>query len=381
MRASGQTSAHRFGCSRVGIGMPNELARPERSRAGEPASRAPQARGSVGASAALAGIVIVVGICWLIRDVLLVLATGILAAIALGSFTDWLMARGVARRGLALAVVMISIAVALSGTGWLLAPEISAQTDELVRQLPRAWDGLMDSLRRYEWGRSLVSPHPGEPLAVVSNATGVVTSALRAVGEFGIVIFIGVYLALDPEPYRRGLLRLVPREQRARTAEVLVVVGVALQRWLLSRLVAMVIVASATALGLWLLNVPLALTLGLLSGLLTFVPYLGAIVSAVPALLIALAQGWLQVLDVMLLYVAVHVVEGYMVTPLIEQQAVWLPPALSIAAQVILFTLAGVWGLALASPIAATALVAVNMLYIEDRLGETAAVPTESDSS
>jgi predicted PurR-regulated permease PerM len=81
-----------------------------------------------------------------------------------------------------------------------------------------------------------------------------------------------------------------------------------------------------------------------------------------------------------LLYVAVHVIEGYMVTPLIEQQAVWLPPALSIAAQVTLFTLAGVSGLALASPIAATALVVVNMLYIEDRLGETAAVPTESDS-
>jgi predicted PurR-regulated permease PerM len=361
--------------------MPNELARDERSRAGEPASRAKQASVSVVASATLAGIVIVTGICWLISDVVLVLAAGILAAIALGSFTDWLMAHGVARRGLALAIVMISIAVVVAGAGWMLAPEISSQTDELVQQLPRAWHGLMDGLRRYEWGRSLISPHPGEPLAVVSNASGVVASALRTVGEFAIVLFIGVYLALDPEPYRRGLLRLLPKERRARTTEVLAIVGVALQRWLWSRLVAMVIVASATALGLWLLDVPLALTLGLLSGVLTFVPYLGAIVSAVPALLIALAQGWVQVLDVVLLYVGVHVVEGYLVTPLIEQQAVWLPPALSIAAQVILFTLAGVWGLALASPIAATALVAVNMLYIEDRLGETAAVPTEADSS
>jgi predicted PurR-regulated permease PerM len=361
--------------------MPNELARDERSRGGDPASDAKRASVSVVASAALAGAIIIGGICWLICDVLLVLAAGTLVAIALGSFTDWLIARGVARRRLALAIVMISIAVALSAVGWLLAPEISAQTDELVQQMPRAWHGLMESLRRYEWGRALASPHPGEPLAVVSNATGVVTSALRTVGELGVVVVVGVYLALDPEPYRRGLLRLVPTERRARTAEVLAVVGVALQRWLLSRLVAMVIVATATALGLWLLGVQLALTLGLLSGLLTFVPYLGAIVSAVPALLIALSQGWMEVLDVVLLYVAVHVVEGYMVTPLIEQQAVWLPPALSIAAQVTLFTLAGVWGLALASPIAATTLVAVNMLYIEDRLGETAAVPTDSDSS
>jgi predicted PurR-regulated permease PerM len=360
--------------------MRNELAPRQRSRTGEPGSHAEGASVAVVASATLASAIIVGAICWLIGDVLLVLAAGLLVAIAIGSFTDWLMARGVARRGLALATVMITIAAGLSILGWLLAPEISAQTDELVQQVPRAWNGLMESLRRYEWGRALVSPHAGEPLAVVSNATGVVASALRTLGELGIVIVIGTYLALDPEPYRRGLLRLVPSQRRARTAEVLAVVEVALQRWLLSRLVAMVIVASATALGLWLLSVQLALTLGLLSGLLTFVPYLGAIVSAVPAVLIALTQGRMAVLNVVLLYVAVHVIEGYMVTPLIEQQAVWLPPALSIAAQVTLFTLAGVSGLALASPIAATALVVVNMLYIEDRLGETAAVPTESDS-
>jgi len=376
-----EADAHRFGRTRVGIDMPNELARDERPRASEPASHAKRTHVTVVASAALAGVIIVGAIGWLIFDVLLVLAAGILVAIALGSFTDWLMARGVVRRGFALAIVIVSIGAALSGMGWLLAPEISAQTDELVQQVPRAWQGLMESLRRYEWGRALVSPHSGEPLTVVSNATGVVASALRTVGELGIVIVIGVYLALDPEPYRRGLLRLVPNGRRARTADVVAVVGVALQRWLLSRLVAMVIVATATALGLWLLGVQLALTLGLLSGLLTFVPYLGAIVSAVPALLLALSQGWIAVLDVLLLYVTVHAVEGYLVTPLIEQQAVWLPPALSIAAQVTLFALAGVWGLALASPIAATALVAVNMLYIEDRLGETAAVPTESDSS
>src|SRR5262245_15752727 len=226
--------------------MPNELARGERSRASEPASHARGASVTVVASAALAAVIIVGAIGWLIFDVLLVIVAGILAAIALGSFTDWLMACGVARRGSALAIVMVSIAAALSAMGWLLAPEISAQTDELIQQLPRAWHGLMESLRRYEWGRALVSPHPGEPLTVVSNAPGVVASVLRTVGELGVVMFIGVYLALDPEPYRRGLLRLVPRERRTRIDEVLAVVGVALQRWLLSRLVAMVIIASAT---------------------------------------------------------------------------------------------------------------------------------------
>jgi predicted PurR-regulated permease PerM len=97
----------------------------------------------------------------------------------------------------------------------------------------------------------------------------------------------------------------------------------------------------------------------------------------VPAVLLAIMQGWNVAAYVVALYVGVHVLEGYLVTPVIEQQAVWLPPALSISAQVVFFTLAGVWGLALASPIAATTLVVVNMLYIEDHLGECAAVPTE----
>jgi len=319
---------------------------------------------------------------WLVGKVLFVLAAGVLAAVALSAFTDWLMARGMRSRALALLLVVAGIAAALGTTGWLLAPEISTQIDELVQQLPQAWNTLLQSLQRWGWGRALAQPPPAQDqFAVVSNATGMLTRALHDVALLAIVAFLGFYLAANPEPYRRGLLRLLPPARRRRAKEVLEVIGATLQRWLLSRLFAMIVVGSATALGLWLLQIQLALTLGLLSGLLTFIPYLGAIVSAVPAVLLALTQGWMPAAYVIALYLGIHVVEGYLITPLIEQQAVWLPPGVSIAAQVILWTLAGVWGLALASPIAATLLVLVNMLYIEDQLGETAAVPTNGDAN
>jgi predicted PurR-regulated permease PerM len=317
---------------------------------------------------------------WFLGKVLLVLAAGLLAAIALGAFTDWWLAHGVRRRILALAIVVFVGAGLLGATGWLLAPEISQQTDELVQQLPQAWNTLLQSLQRWGWGRALLQPPaPQEQLAVVTNATGLFAAALHEIALLAIVLFLGLYLSANPEPYRHGLLRLFPQQRRGRAREVLEVIGTALQRWLLSRLLAMLVVGVCIALGLWLLEVQLALTLGLLSGLLTFIPYLGAIVSAVPAVLLALTQGWMPALWVVLLYVGVHIVEGYFVTPLIEQQAVWLPPGVSIAAQIILWTLAGVWGLALASPIAATLLVLINMLYIEDRLGEAAAVPTNGE--
>jgi predicted PurR-regulated permease PerM len=130
-------------------------------------------------------------------------------------------------------------------------------------------------------------------------------------------------------------------------------------------------VATATSLGLWLLGMQLALTLGLLSGLMTFVPYVGAVVSAAPALLLAVTSGHTQVLYVLGVYVVVHLIEGYVVTPLVEQEAVYLPPALSVAAQITLWTVGGVWGLLLASPIAATALVVIEALHIADPVPES----------
>jgi predicted PurR-regulated permease PerM len=324
------------------------------------------------------GAVVVVAAWWLAGEGLLVLGAGVLTAIALNAATSFLVDLGVQRRGVALALVVLTLVLVVGTTGWLLAPEISAQTDELLQQLPKAWQSLLTSLQRTEWGRALAHPpQVEESIAVVSNATGLLAIALHNVALFAIVVFVGLYIAADPAPYYGGLLRLVPPRRRRRATEVAQVVEQALRRWLLSRFVAMGIVGSVTAVGLWLLNIQLALTLGLLSGLLTFIPYLGAIVSLVPALLLALTQGMGVAVYVVLLYIGVHVLEGYLVTPLIEQKAVQLPPALSIASQVILWTLAGAWGLALASPIAATLLIVVNMLYIEDELEESPAVPTE----
>jgi predicted PurR-regulated permease PerM len=360
--------------------MPTEFARADTGRR-ERSSNLPAASTSAWAFRLMVGAFAFVGISWLLGQVLLVLGAGALAAVALSAATNRVMELGVRRRSLALALVVAGLVLVVGATSWLLAPEISAQTDQLLQQLPHAWQNVLESLRRSEWGRALArppqAPQVEESLAVVSNATGVFAIVLHNVGMLMIAAFVGLYLAADPGPYCTGIIRLLPPSRRRRAAEVAQVVEQALERWLLSRLVAMVIVGSVTALGLWLLNVHLALTLGLFSGLLTFIPYIGAVVSLLPALLLAFTQGSLAALYVLLLYIAVHMLEGYLVTPLIEQKAVQLPPGLSIAAQLVFWTLAGPWGLALASPIAATVLIAVNMLYIEDELDETPAIPTE----
>jgi predicted PurR-regulated permease PerM len=183
-----------------------------------------------------------------------------------------------------------------------------------------------------------------------------------------IVIFFAVFLAAQPGVYVEGLLRLIPVRKRQRAREVLGSLSVVLQRWLVGQSALMLMMGILTFAGLSLLKVPLALPLALLSGILYFVPYVGAITAAVPALLIGLSVSAQMAAYVALLFVGIHAVEGYLVEPLVQNKAVYLPPALILFSQVLLALLAGPLGLAVATPLAAALVVAVKMLYVEDVL-------------
>jgi predicted PurR-regulated permease PerM len=180
-----------------------------------------------------------------------------------------------------------------------------------------------------------------------------------------------LYGAADPEIYVAGAVRLVPLGRRARIREVLREVAQALRWWLVGRLISMAVIAVMTGAGLWLIGVRLAFTLGLLAGTLSFVPYLGSISSAIPAILIALTQSTTMVLYVIVLYVVVHIAEGYILVPLTQKKMVHLPPALTLSMQAILGTLLGIIGIALATPLTAAVMVATRMLYVEDVLHDT----------
>jgi predicted PurR-regulated permease PerM len=133
----------------------------------------------------------------------------------------------------------------------------------------------------------------------------------------------------------------------------------------------MSVVRIATGIGLWLLGIPFAATLGLLSGLLTFIPNFGPILSAVPAILLGLSHGTSQALYVAVLYLAIQAVESNLLTPLIQQRNVKLPPVLNVGFQVLLGVLFGVPGIIVAAPLAVVAMVMVKRFYVEDYLGDT----------
>jgi predicted PurR-regulated permease PerM len=279
--------------------------------------------------------------------------------------------------GLVITVTLLLIAFAV--IGWSIAPAIGEQIRELRSALPAALQRLQEELSRFAWLEVLLDaarmPHSlaAQP-DVAQKVTGAVSNTLAILANIAVVLVIAIYLAADPRPYVEGTVRLFPLARRKRAKEVLLAMGNALRWWLIGKALSMLIVGIVIFIGLSALNVPLAGALALIAGLLDFIPNVGPILALVPAALFALLQGPTEVLYVVVLYAVVQTLEGYLLTPLIERQTVKLPPALTLTVMVIATLLFGAFGLLLAAPATAALLVAVQMVYLEDALGERDAV-------
>jgi predicted PurR-regulated permease PerM len=197
---------------------------------------------------------------------------------------------------------------------------------------------------------------------------GVASSILGIGGSVVVIVATALFLASSPQMYIDGSLRLLPQRWRPRGRNVALRIGTTLQLWFLGQLTDMVIVATLVGAGLFLLEVPLAATLAIFAGLLNFVPYIGALAGAVPAILVAFSESPALALWVALLFIVVQVLEGNVIAPLIQRQTISLPPALTILSQTILGTWFGAFGLVLATPLIAMLLTTVRMVYIEDIL-------------
>lgn len=224
-------------------------------------------------------------------------------------------------------------------------------------------------LARTGWGPTLVDQARDAVSSSLSGVggylTGVAGSTLGVLGSVLLVGVTGLFLAASPGVYVDGAVRLLPPAHRDRGRAVLAGTGGALQMWFLGQLVDMLAVTVLVDAGLYLLDMPLVLTLALFAGLLNFIPFIGALAGAVPAVLVALGQSPGTALWVAGLFAAVQTLEGNVIAPLIQKRTVSLPPALTLFSQTILGALFGFLGLILATPVMAAALVAVRMAYVE----------------
>lgn len=313
---------------------------------------------------------------WKLGQIILMVFGGILLAVLLRALGDWVADHTPLNRTWGWVVAIVAVVGVFVGLGFLIAPRVSEQVDRLSTQLPEAFNNLTQGLGRYDWGAWLLErvrefePTQGGGPDFVQRVTGVVSLLLTAVTGAVVVLFLGLYLSFQPRLYRQGFLHLLPRRNRARFEQVFLETGETLKWWFFGKLAAMLIVGVATAVGLYLLGVPLALTLALLAALLTFIPNFGPILSAVPAVALGFAERPMLGVWVIVLYLGIQTVESYFITPILLRRAVDTPPALLLTTQVVLGLLMGFLGLLLADPLLAAAMVWVRRFWVEDTPGD-----------
>lgn len=274
--------------------------------------------------------------------------------------------------GAGVLLFLLLLLLLAAGVSVMAARPMADQLNELWQQVPVAADRASTMLSRYSWGQELLDRlKPGNmelPAGGGSTAFSAVGTTFGALANVVLVAFLGLYFALDPQLYRRGIERMVAPSLRPRARVLCEESAATLRGWLGAQMVSMAVVGVLTGVGLWLIGVPLAPVLGVIAALMAFIPTLGPVLAAIPAVLLGLADGLSGALWVIGVYVVVQSVESYLVTPYVQKRSVDLPEAATIIALVAFGLMFGFLGMLLATPMAALALMLVRRLYVEDYL-------------
>jgi len=324
------------------------------------------------------GIGLMAVVAWRLTNVLLLAFGSVLVAVILQALADLLVryARVPTRWALSTAAVLILLLFAALLV--LFGAQLRLQIANVAERLPFALNNFTKEL-----GLGEVSSQLPEMLGVdtgsglMSRIAGIGGAVLGGLADFVLVLIAGIYIAASPRTYRRGLVKLFPVGQHDRVEDSLQAAGQALKLWLVGQLIAMTAVAVLSSLAFWFIGLPSPFALGLFAGLADFIPFVGPILGALPAVLFAFTLDGTTVLWTVLAVVAIQQTEGNVITPLVQKRAVAIPPALALFAILTGGVLFGTLGLIFGFPLAVVTFVLVKKLYVRETLGEETPVPGE----
>ena len=312
---------------------------------------------------------------WALSEVVLLAFLAVLIGVMLRGLADGLTRLTRLPTWITLTVVSLALVMLIGGLGWWTGPRFAKEAEQLWGDVSGQLQNLQQRYGGLLGGGGGGGGQSGGGSSLAHLAPTVATSTLGFITGLLVVVVTALYFAIAPNFYRDGVVRLFPMRYRPRAREVLTEIGHTLKWWLLGQAIDMAVVGVLAGVGLMLLGVPLWLALAVLAGLLTFVPYFGPIVSAIPAVIVAGTMGWSTVLWVVAIYLACHGVEGYLVAPYVQRRTVDLPPALTVFSMTIMAALFGMLGLIVATPMLAAVLVVVRKVYIHDVLGDPGGDP------
>ncbi|HET6777734.1 MAG TPA: AI-2E family transporter [Gemmatimonadales bacterium] len=407
---------------------PSRIARSEESD--EPGDRRPgwKTRDVLRTLAIITGFYIALQLLWVGRSIVLLTFLGVLFGVALTAGVDWLQRRRVPR-GVGAVLIVLTFLGLLAGLGALTAPSITGQLRELKTQLPAAIGKIQRWVKERQAGVTEVleqvspeatggtgqagrdtgggteprqpeqaksgdqqgdksggeqkQPSLGQGIAeqiggVTRHLFGFASSTIAVLGGLVLILFVAVFVAIDAETYQDGLMHLFPHKARRRAREVLSATAGMLRRWLFTQFISMVLVGLLTAVVLLILGIEAAVALGIIAGILEFVPIAGPIMASIPAIAMGFLDGPEKAVYVALAYVVIQQLESNLLYPLLMKKGLELPPVLTIFTQGVLATVFGFIGLLVAVPMLAAAIVPIKMLYVRDVVGDDVKLPGES---
>lgn len=366
------------------------------------------------AAAIVAALYVILKLLWFANEIVIVAFLGTLFGVAVAAGVDRL-ERFRISRGFGAAFVVITFLMVVYALGSFVAPTIAQQGHELKQRLPDAverFEGWLnqrnpalvssllgaDTTQAADTAQASAQAAPNDTTQVHAGPSSrlrenlgkklagsahylfpFLTSTVEMVAGLLLILMMSVYIGADPATYRNGILHLFPKRKRKRIGEVLAAMATQLRKWLVTQLIAMLVIGSVSAIALLILGVKAPFALGVIAGLLEFVPTVGPILSAVPAIAMGFLDSPEKALYVGLAYLVIQQLEGHLLIPLLMKGGMDLPPVLTIVTQGLMALLFGFLGLLIAVPLLAAVIVPVKMLYVEDALGDEIGVEDEGD--
>lgn len=303
-------------------------------------------------------------------QILLLLLASILIAILVNRLAGLLGDKTKLPQRAGVCLVLLACLLLIALIGYLVGSQMNEQFGQLIKDIPGSFAKLQEMVKGTPLGPHLNSltektSTSGALSSLFGNLSGVFSSLAGILSALFFFLAVTLYLSLYPEPYLEGTLKLFKYEERKNQArKVLMEIGEQLWQFLLGQMLAMLMIGVGTTLGLWLLGIPSYLALGLIAGLLAFVPVIGPALAYIPALLVAFSVSMETVLYITLLYGGIELIESNFLSPLIQENMTAVPPVIMLTSQAVMGILFGLFGVALAAPMAVIGLVLTKELYL-----------------
>ena len=299
-------------------------------------------------------------------NVLLLALAGCIIAVYFHGLADMIERRTKIRRKFAMLLSVAGSILIIVSLLWFIGAKIQTQITELSNSLPNTINTMNAKLNKTPLGQMVLEYSKGDNTKkLLEFSKTFFNTSFGVLGQLYIILFLGIFFTSNPSIYKNGILLLIPSSKKLVGQTIMDRICKSLRGWLKGMLLSMVLIFILITAGLTILGIPVAMVLGLITGILEIVPNIGAIIAMAPGVLLALTISTNTAIIVSLLYIISQTIVANIITPIIQKKMINLPPALTLVSQLIMGAVSGALGIVLAVPILAIIMIIVDELYVK----------------